>query len=65
MSDTTIRARSLPYREPRPKAYDCGRCGRECARDYRPTATNDYCRDCKPEAIALGWTTPLNERKAA
>ena len=65
MSDTTFRARSLPFREPRPNTYTCGRCGHEAKRDYRTEARNDYCKDCRPEAIALGWTTPRKERKAA
>ena len=65
MSDMTVRARSLPYREPRPGTYTCGRCGRTC--DLGGTRKNSgYCTDCKSEAIALGWITkPEKERKAA
>lgn len=60
MSNTTIRARSLPYREPRPKTYTCHRCGIE-----RPSSGKaKYCTDCRPHAVELGWIT-RNERKAA
>lgn len=49
MSTTIIRARSLPYREPRPGTYTCQRCGIERNIDYRRTnATNTHCRDCRP-----------------
>ena len=64
MSDMTVRARSLPYREPRPGTYTCGRCGIE--RSKSETSKSGYCVDCAPEARSLGWAPRTNhERKAA
>ena len=65
MSDMTVRARSLPYREPRPGTYTCERCGIEREKNHHATRSN-YCRDCLPEVRELGWLPRTNhERKAA
>lgn len=32
----------------------CGRCGVRHAPNYR-TPGRDYCNDCRPEALQLGW----------
>lgn len=55
MSNTTIRARPLPYREPRPGTYACGRCG--ITRTKNDGRSGKYCFDCLPEVRALGWAT--------
>lgn len=42
--------------------YCCGMCGRFS--QYRHSAPKpEYCVDCKPEAITLGWLTPPPQKR--
>lgn len=40
--------------------YTCKRCGIQRTQ-HGSRKIADYCLDCRPEAIALGWITPKEE----